>query len=354
VAGAQDSVPVEGAAAEPAAEAETPAAAPAPAPAKATPAAPVAATPAAKDASPGAFSNLWFALGAAVLAVIGILYMRRRRQEADADDETLEIETVPAGDSFADVKLTEQALEVEDAAEPSPLMPGDGGAKGGKESRGYGQRKHDEYASDETSDALAEAEIYIAYGRFPQAIDLLKNALINAPDNAAYRLKLLQLHLETGNRSEAMHEFGELEALGDSASIAAARAALEGPGGKAAPQKDFASQSTNADADLLSDFDQGLESDFSGLEIEEPGELSLDDELDLSADFDHAGLSSGSSEEDLMIATESNGLSTKLDLARAYMDMGDDDGARQILEEVAAEGNEELQAEARALLERVG
>jgi FimV-like protein len=34
--------------------------------------------------------------------------------------------------------------------------------------------------------------------------------------------------------------------------------------------------------------------------------------------------------------------------------MGDEDGARQILEEVAAEGNEELQAEARALIERLG
>jgi pilus assembly protein FimV len=36
------------------------------------------------------------------------------------------------------------------------------------------------------------------------------------------------------------------------------------------------------------------------------------------------------------------------------MDMGDEDGARQILEEVAAEGNEEIRAEARALLERIG
>ena len=59
-------------------------------------------------------------------------------------------------------------------------------------------------------------------------------------------------------------------------------------------------------------------------------------------------------EEELVIAAESDGLSTKLDLARAYMDMGDDDGARQILEEVAAEGSAELQEEARALLERIG
>ena len=35
---------------------------------------------------------------------------------------------------------------------------------------------------------------------------------------------------------------------------------------------------------------------------------------------------------------------TKLDLARAYMDMGDPDGARSILEEVLAEGNSEPEA----------
>ena len=71
-------------------------------------------------------------------------------------------------------------------------------------------------------------------------------------------------------------------------------------------------------------------------------------------DFERAGSDADSMEEELVIAAESDGLSTKLDLARAYMDMGDDDGARQILEEVAAEGSAELQEEARALLERIG
>ena len=55
-----------------------------------------------------------------------------------------------------------------------------------------------------------------------------------------------------------------------------------------------------------------------------------------------------------MFAAEGNQMSTKLDLARAYMDMGDEDGARQILEEVIAEGSEEQQDEARQLLARIG
>ena len=44
-------------------------------------------------------------------------------------------------------------------------------------------------------------------------------------------------------------------------------------------------------------------------------------------------------------------IGTKLDLARAYIDMGDPDGARSILGEVVAEGDEAQQEEARQLLE---
>ncbi|MGP5895334.1 FimV/HubP family polar landmark protein, partial [Pseudomonas aeruginosa] len=39
--------------------------------------------------------------------------------------------------------------------------------------------------------------------------------------------------------------------------------------------------------------------------------------------------------------------------ARAYIDMGDSEGARDILDEVLAEGNDSQQAEARELLERL-
>lgn len=42
---------------------------------------------------------------------------------------------------------------------------------------------------------------------------------------------------------------------------------------------------------------------------------------------------------------------TKLDLARAYVDMGDPDGARSILEEVLEEGNEQQKVEAQSLLD---
>ena len=41
---------------------------------------------------------------------------------------------------------------------------------------------------------------------------------------------------------------------------------------------------------------------------------------------------------------------TKLDLARAYMDMGDPEGARSILDEVLKEGSREQKQEAERLM----
>ncbi len=43
-------------------------------------------------------------------------------------------------------------------------------------------------------------------------------------------------------------------------------------------------------------------------------------------------------------------IGTRLDLARAYVDMGDPEGARSMLDEVLAEGNEAQREEARKLL----
>lgn len=47
-------------------------------------------------------------------------------------------------------------------------------------------------------------------------------------------------------------------------------------------------------------------------------------------------------------------ISTKLDLARAYLDMGDIEGARSTLEEVMVEGNDEQRREAEILLHQTG
>jgi pilus assembly protein FimV len=49
-----------------------------------------------------------------------------------------------------------------------------------------------------------------------------------------------------------------------------------------------------------------------------------------------------------------NDVNTKYDLAKAYEEMGDKDGAREILREVMAEGDEQQKAEAESMLARLG
>ena len=63
---------------------------------------------------------------------------------------------------------------------------------------------------------------------------------------------------------------------------------------------------------------------------------SMDDDLDLS-DLD-----------------DIDEVSTKLDLAKAYLDMGDADGTRSILDEVMSEGNDDQKREADDLLRQLG
>lgn len=51
---------------------------------------------------------------------------------------------------------------------------------------------------------------------------------------------------------------------------------------------------------------------------------------------------------------ESDAVTTKIELAEAYAEMGDSEGARDLLQEVLGEGTEEQQKRARELLERLG
>ncbi|MEX2335464.1 MAG: FimV/HubP family polar landmark protein, partial [Pseudohongiella sp.] len=58
-------------------------------------------------------------------------------------------------------------------------------------------------------------------------------------------------------------------------------------------------------------------------------------------------------DEELAFLSDSDEAATKLDLARAYIDMGDSDGAREILAEVVKEGTEAQRRDAESLLERL-
>jgi pilus assembly protein FimV len=89
-------------------------------------------------------------------------------------------------------------------------------------------------------------------------------------------------------------------------------------------------------AEALSDFNKGgANLDLSKFDADnfEVSDEDMDAELDFLADADEAA--------------------TKLDLARAYIDMGDTEGAKDILAEVVSEGNDEQRNEAKQLLKRI-
>jgi len=68
------------------------------------------------------------------------------------------------------------------------------------------------------------------------------------------------------------------------------------------------------------------------------------------SDFDESDLGD---DDDFGFLSGTDEAATKLDLARAYVEMGDVDGARDILEEVALEGNDEQKTEAQDLLKNL-
>ena len=93
----------------------------------------------------------------------------------------------------------------------------------------------------------------------------------------------------------------------------------------------------------LSDFslDEDTGSDEAALDLDMDLELGGSEEPTLMTEEDSLGQS---------LSAEGDEVATKLDLARAYIDMGDSDGAKGILQEVLEEGNDAQKSEAEDLL----
>ncbi|WP_455207645.1 FimV/HubP family polar landmark protein [Kaarinaea lacus] len=142
-------------------------------------------------------------------------------------------------------------------------------------------------------------------------------------------------------------------------------------------------ESLSMEMDTTADIETSGSIDFGGLELESSGsasaehddspiELSFDMEEEtsstsgnsMSMDFEHSAeivqLDTGSDEIDLDgeldedIFSNVDEVGTKLDLAKAYVDMGDSDGARSILDEVLEEGDDSQKQQAEELLAQMG
>lgn len=285
-------------------------------------------------------------------AVAGLIVYRRRRQEEDEEEIEVDDEfegNLPLGDDIEDddddLELDE-SLEIDESAlEEEP-----------------------EATVQQTQDVLSEADIYIAYGRFPQAAELLAKAIAEEPERADLHLKRLEVFAEANDLDSFRQALTALSALGDEEASRQANALTarfpDGSFGEvAAPSP--ATETDNFDDEPGDDLDFELDDD------EESGELpDLDlDDFDLGLDEDQGGESAEENtisesmsgfeaaledDDDLDFLAEEDEVSTKLDLARAYMDMGDQEGAREILQEVLESGSDGQQAEAQGLIDSMG
>lgn len=85
--------------------------------------------------------------------------------------------------------------------------------------------------------------------------------------------------------------------------------------------------------------------------VADSGAPDLPDALDpFAADLSTEQAMSESMEDEFDFLSGTDECATKLDLARAYIDMGDEEGARDILAEVVDEGNDQQQKDARDML----
>ena len=141
---------------------------------------------------------------------------------------------------------------------------------------------------------------------------------------------------------------------------------------ESADEFDFELADPEQPADMPDEFDLSLDdepvtepapetfsSELEGVEAELE-ELSRDfsEPLDQSPDMTAGAVAPVSSapealDDDFDFFADTDETTTKLDLARAYIDMGDAEGARDILDEVMSEGSDNQQQEAREMLAKL-
>jgi pilus assembly protein FimV len=265
------------------------------------------------------------------------------------------------------------------------------------------------------SKAVEDAQIYIAYGRTDQAVEVLNDALAEGLTSVSLNMCLLECYVELEQFAEAGALLGRLEQQGNPELLRRAREmllasgmTLSSPPGDAVAHSSEEGVEESKEASVLSELSFSAEpafdlNDGQNLNLEpvvewvDPAQVTNEhpfeaDEFEESSVDEHlfqdgasitepeseASSSAVESEQGLQLApidsdadtaetpladnfdmdesihgVETNPVDSKLDLARAYLDMGDEDGARPVLMEVIKEGDLAQQAEARELLLRL-
>lgn len=287
---------------------------------------PAPASQAASEGGSSLISGLfWFILAAGLIA-IGWFNRHRLIPNERRSDEKADISAPSALSGGLD-----ELLPVPSQAGSQP----DNEQATGPE-RGYGESLLTGYAADQTlADAVAEADIYVAYGRHQHALDTLEAASAAEPNNASGLLKMLDIYMSLDRIDEATGLLALIEGTGDTVALESAKSRLDGH--QASLSGDDAAH------------------ELASLDDAEPAVEASDDTLDISLDLEFQEAAKPASEEaeaDASGALDAEDpAETALDLALAYIDMGDKAGAADLLQTVLSSGDEAQREHAQSLLD---
>ena len=229
------------------------------------------------------------------------------------------------------------------------------------------------------SDPLTESDVYIAYGRYQQAEDIIQNALESEPDNQTYKLKLLDVFYASSNIERFEEVAASLVMLKDSDPEAWAN--IEKMGSEINPSSTLfngpnavetasdispdnfdletaAEDVTDIEAEAEQSTDNGIDFNLDEPELtadQDDDSTDNDNKKDFEFDFDliqpTPHLDESASENSNLDDLESD--DTRLSLAQAYIEMEDYISAKESLLEVMESGSTEQQQKAQEMLDKL-
>lgn len=305
------------------------------------PAAPVVAVAPAVDEPESEFNGLDDLLanpmllgmvggGALLVLLVGLMMLSRRNALKEAELQE-SLAAVEHGDGLgADMEL--------------PADSFDGLASDLADSEHAGAPVEERVAA-QTGDALGEADIYIAYGRFTQAAELLQGAINDEPQRGDLRLKLMEVYAELGDREAFARQEGELREIGGSAAEIDQIKAKYPAVAVAAGAAGLAAAATDEELDSFSLDDLALDEpspQAAGADLDDTFDLSLDDlEADFERDLQAASGSAASGDMDSLSLDSELDFSSALEQAsNEHPDSKADDlGFDLSLDEPVGEGS---------------
>ena len=314
-------------------------------------------------------------LSAAIMLILLLLLLVLRRKRLSSPDDT------PSGMMPIVVPAATRERDIGNSArQATGAEPRDDSNARSEESRISDKSDHASTDGGKATDPVSEAEIYLTYGHHDQAERVLASAILREPTRTDFKLKLLEVYQAQGDLEKFEQMAGQLSTslpVDSSEWISVAQM------GRALSSNNSLFTATplsrrEADNEVASDGDTWTEEIGIDLELEEPGvELvtptissppdvqpdetrrSSSTDLELSEDpvkhpvektvYDPELSDADDSTEDPDNA-DSMDVGTRLDLARAYIEMGDNGAAKNMLNEVVQHGDANQRASAQAML----